>query len=285
MGVAVGYTGARNYDTVKPIQFRYRKVTFDSSYPTGGEAIVAADFGLTTLHSVMVHGVAVKSDLTDSVAVAWNPTTGKLVAYRSGAISAPTFTGTPPAGVTVGVKDADGAAAAGVAVYVHVDEVLEQGTALAHLEFVSPTNADGTGTLSNGGPTYYIQDDDNAATAGVALYIDEDGTAGSRLIANTGRDCYVMCSNGDFIKVTANADPGTPGVAVYFDEDAVNTYERLLFVSPADTSATDTTSAAVSMRTRTPAGTVAGVSATPLAEVSSTSDLAAYSVYVTVVGT
>lgn len=32
-------------------------ITFDSSYPTGGEAIAAADFGLAQLHHVQVSAV------------------------------------------------------------------------------------------------------------------------------------------------------------------------------------------------------------------------------------
>lgn len=284
MAVTVAYAGARDYDSLKPLKFKVRKITFDSSYATAGEALTAADFQLTNLHSVIPHGPAVNTDLTASVPVFWNPVTSKLVAYRTGAVSAPAFTGTAPTGVTINVTDADGAAAAGVALYVHVDEVIEQGSVLAHLEFVSPTNADGTGTVSSGGATYYVQDDDNAATGGVALYFDEDATAGSRFMANTGRDCYVMLSNGDFLKVTHVADPAAVGVQVYFDEDAANAHQRALFVSPTNANGSDVAPGTFSLRERTPAGTVAALSAASLAEVASTTNLSTYSVFVTAIG-
>jgi hypothetical protein len=148
------------------------------------------------------------------------------------------------------VKDADGAAAAGVAVYVHVDEILEGGSCLGHLEFVSPTNANGAGLIAAGGPSYVIRDDDAAATGGVALYIDEDAAVeDERFLAllGTGRDCYVMLSDGRFIKIKYSAAPQTPGVQVYFDEDAAATHERLLFVSPTDANATVKTDDTMSM--------------------------------------
>lgn len=249
-------------------QVRRGTITFDSSYPTGGEAITKTNLFLHSLDELTVYP-------TSGLVFEWDKTNGKIIAYRSAGFtpagtnsapaftgSAPTFTGTAPVGSTVNFTDSDGAAAAGVAVYAHVDEVLEQGTALAHLEFVSPTNADATFTINNGGPTCYVQDDDLAATGGFQVYLDEDGTAGSKLLANTGRDCYVMLSNGEFVKITHNADPGTPGVAIYLDEDAANSYQRILFVSPTNANATDTCPANVAMRRETPAGTNATVTGT-----------------------
>lgn len=61
---------------------KFRKVTFDSSYPTGGEAVAAADFGLKQLGSVIVQGAARKSDSTDAVLVSFDHTNSKLVCYR-----------------------------------------------------------------------------------------------------------------------------------------------------------------------------------------------------------
>lgn len=262
MAVSVTSGGQEDITNTTPFRMKHRKVTFDDSYPTGGESVSAASFGLTTLHHLVVHGPAVKSDLTDAIGVTFDPATSKLVAYRAGA----------PAS-TITLTDSDDAATDGVAVYVHVDEVLEQGSALAHLEFISPTNADGTGTVSDGGATFYLQDDDAANTGGFALYVDEDATSGSRLLANTGRDCYVMLSNGEFIKVTANATPGTPGVQVYFDEDGEETFERLLFVSPTDVDGSEVTAQSISLQRAN------------LGEVPAATDLSAYSVYVTAVGT
>ena len=203
------------------------ELAFGSSYPFGGESLTVRDLGF-----------ALSTDLVDIP-----PFGGYLFEYdyANAKVRVRDRTGT----VVTHIKDDDNAATAGVAVYVHVDEVLEQGSALAHLEFVSPTNADGTGTLVNGGPTYYIQDDDNAATGGVALYLDEDATPGSRLLANVGRDCFVQVGNGNYVKVTHNATPATPGKQVYFDEDAANTYDRLRFVSPTNADGSETSSGEV----------------------------------------
>lgn len=147
----------------------------------------------------------------------------------------------------INFTDSDDAASNGVAVYVHVDEVLEDGTYMAHLEFVGPSDADTSFELNDGGPSAQVIDDDNAATGGVALYIDEDASSGAKLLANTGADAYVMASNGHFIKITANGSPSGAGVQVYIDEDASNAYEKLLFVSPTDADAIETTSSSLGM--------------------------------------
>jgi len=170
-------------------------------------------------------------DATNSAVKAWAPTAGDadIEEFGSGV-----------GNYTAVLTDDDSAASNGVAVYVHVDaahEALDR--RMGHMEFVSPTDTDGSIELSNGVNAYTIHDDDAAATTGVALYFDEDATAGSRLLANTGFDVYIPTVSGELLKITANADPGTPGVQVYLDEDATNAYERLLFVSPTDASGYD----------------------------------------------
>lgn len=62
---------------------RYRTVTFDSSYPTDGEAIAASDFGLKKIEVLEVCGLAMKTDESDAVAVSHDPTAGTLVAFQS----------------------------------------------------------------------------------------------------------------------------------------------------------------------------------------------------------
>jgi hypothetical protein len=205
--------------------------SFDSVYPAGGET-------LTGLSAELERAELVFFNNTQGLELDWDAANQKVIANDK-----------PWADTVTTVTDADGAASAGVAVYVHVDEIIEQGSALAHLEFVSPTNADGTGTTYNGGPTYYIQDDDAAGTGGVALYFDEDAAVGSRFLANTGRDCWVVIGGGRAIKVTHNASPGTPGVQVYFDEDAATSYGRLQFVSPTNASGSETSKAEVAAST------------------------------------
>lgn len=198
-------------------------LTFDSSYALDGETLDLNAIGLSKIKKLNV-------EAANGFRFSYDYTNDKVIVHDK-----------PWVETKVAVKDDDNAATAGVAVYIHIDETVEQGSARAHAEFVSPTNADGTGTAYSGGPTYYVQDDDAAATGGVALYIDEDATLGSRFLANTGRNCYLNIGGGRSVKVTHNATPATPGVQVYFDEDASNSYERLLFVSPTNTSGYDTT--------------------------------------------
>lgn len=229
--MAVTATGLKRADLSGSLRAVTGTFDLDSSYPLGGET-------LTGLSSELERAEIVLFNNTQGLSIDWDAANQKAVVNDK-----------PWADTKVEVTDLDAAASTGVAVYVHVDEVMEQGSARAHLEFVSPTNADGTGTAFSGGPTYYIQDDDNAGTGGVALYFDEDATLGSRFLANTGRDCYVDIGEGRTIKVTANASPGTPGVQVYFDEDGANAYERLLFVSPTNADGSDTTLAEVDSAT------------------------------------
>lgn len=207
------------------------------------------------LGGISDNGFLVAWNSSSKAVKAWYPT----IAQSQASVTELDSTG----GGDIEVTDLDAAAATGVAVYVHLDEVMEQGGYLGHLEFVSPTNTDGSGTASSGGASYKLQDDDAAATGGLALYFDEDGTAGARFIANTVHPVYIQLSNGEYLHVTHNADPGTPGVQVYFDEDGANSYERLLFVSPTDADGSDSAAGA----------TVAAVAAGAGSEVASDVDV------------
>lgn len=63
-------------------------VTFDSSYPTGGEALTAATLGFTELNYVS-DGIARKSDNTLAVLVSYDYTNSKLLAYKSNTAANP----------------------------------------------------------------------------------------------------------------------------------------------------------------------------------------------------
>lgn len=54
----------------------YAEVTFDASYPTGGEAVVASDFGL---HGI-THVIVTQSNVATKRAY-WEPTTGNILVY------------------------------------------------------------------------------------------------------------------------------------------------------------------------------------------------------------
>lgn len=242
-------------------------IAWDSSYPTGGESLTPANIGLRTIDSLFVEarsGYQFTYDHTNQKVLAYRTAT----LTPAGTISAvqPTFTGTANVGtagivndddtaatkghalyvvpvpqaspITLGteggtgtgmIQDDDTAATTGVAVYVVIDDEEFLPTyALGHLEFVSPTNAHGTCTIFNGGPTLLIEDDDSAATNGVAVRaIAADGGLEATL-TGSGRSVLIPVSDGQYIKIADTTTGSAP--AVYFDEDAANTYERLMAV-------------------------------------------------------
>lgn len=147
----------------------------------------------------------------------------------------------------VKATDLDAAAATGVALYLHVDELGE--SPFGHLEAVTAGNADSSFTTL-GGSLIKVEDDDAAATLGVAIYFDEDGADGAKLLAAvpTLKDAFILDSAGRAIRIKYDASPGTAGVQLYFDDDgAANT--RLLFVSPTNASGSFNTDSTVAAQT------------------------------------
>lgn len=123
------------------------------------------------------------------------------------------------------------AASTGLALYLHIDELGE--SPFGHLESVTAGNADSSFTTIDGA-VVKVEDDDAAATLGVAVYFDEDATnPDERLLAAvpTLKDAFILASDGRAIRIKYNATPATPGVLVYFDDDGA-TDARMLFVSP-----------------------------------------------------
>lgn len=61
-------------------------ITFDASYPAGGESLTAADLGFShSLEAVFCEGLAAKNDETLAVGVKYDYTASKLVAYETAA--------------------------------------------------------------------------------------------------------------------------------------------------------------------------------------------------------
>ncbi|HZA18978.1 MAG TPA: hypothetical protein VE645_19210 [Pseudonocardiaceae bacterium] len=58
-----------------------RTITFDSSYPTGGEALTPADFGLKVLDEVRPHGSFRAAANTSAIEVSYDYTNQKLIAF------------------------------------------------------------------------------------------------------------------------------------------------------------------------------------------------------------
>lgn len=123
------------------------------------------------------------------------------------------------------------ASSTGLALYLHLDELGE--SPFGHLESVTANNADSSFTTIDGA-VIKVEDDDAAATGGVAIYFDEDATnPDERLLAAvpTGKDAFILASDGRAIRIKYHATPSTPGVLAYFDDDGA-TNARMLFVSP-----------------------------------------------------
>lgn len=67
---------------------KVRDITFDSSYPTGGEALVASDVGLSKIEHVIPNGPAADSDGTGgthAVLVRYDYSTSTIQAFEGGA--------------------------------------------------------------------------------------------------------------------------------------------------------------------------------------------------------
>lgn len=83
-----------------------------------------------------------------------------------------------------------------------------------------------------GAVTVMVKHDADAATGGYQLYLDEDATQPGRLLCALpgGKTDYIDTSDPNYpLKITYNAAPATPGVAINFDDGAD---ERLEFISP-----------------------------------------------------
>ncbi len=80
--------------------------------------------------------------------------------------------------------------------------------------------------------TILVKHDASADSGGYQLYFDEDATQPSRLLAALpgGKTDYIETSDPNYpLKITYNATPATPGVAISYDD---GTDERLEFTSP-----------------------------------------------------
>jgi len=80
--------------------------------------------------------------------------------------------------------------------------------------------------------TVMVRHDADAATGGFQVYFDEDASQPNRLLcALPGlKDVYMESSDPNYpLKITYNAAPGTPGVAINYDDGAD---QRLEFTSP-----------------------------------------------------
>uniref|UniRef100_A0A6M3XNG9 Uncharacterized protein n=1 Tax=viral metagenome TaxID=1070528 RepID=A0A6M3XNG9_9ZZZZ len=129
--------------------------------------------------------------------------------------------------------DSDTAASAGIAVYVVPNTYTE---VLAHFESTTANNADIAVNADDDLDAVLVTDND--APGGVQVYVVEGETPDRRLQAVIAHnmDVFVPMRSGQLIRIVDNDDAATDGVALYCDDDAADVSNRLLFVSPSDTS-------------------------------------------------
>lgn len=63
----------------------FSTIDFDSSYPTGGEAVTAANFGLSTILAIIPAGT---DDSANAYRMSFDKTNSKLLVYSQGAADA-----------------------------------------------------------------------------------------------------------------------------------------------------------------------------------------------------
>ena len=97
-------------------------------------------------------------------------------------------------------------------------------------------------------------DDDAAASGGLQVYVDEDGDtslSGAKFLVDndtTETDLYVPLSDGSYLTLFNDDSASSNGVAVYFDDNASNTYDKWLLVTPSNADVSVHTSTVVSDR-------------------------------------
>ena len=129
---------------------------------------------------------------------------------------------------SISIQDDDAAASLGVRLYVMIDQYGTQFD-YGHLAFVSPTVTDGAGTVKSGGTTFVVDYNPNAATLGYALtaIAAEGGLQADMPGTKQVLIPYGVANSGLYLRILNGA---ATAVAVYFDEDATNSYERWMAV-------------------------------------------------------
>ena len=223
------------------LKYKAIEITFDSSYPTGGESLTPGMIGLDDIINIII-------EPSDGISFGYDYTNEKIKAY-----------GVAPVPVTI--TDDDSAASNGVAVYAHIDTIgTDSDRKIAHLESVTANNAtvtyqaNATLTTASIGTMW---DDDAAASSGLQVYVDENGdtdlSAAKFLVDNdtTETDLYVPLSDGSYLTLYNDDSASSNRVAVYFYDNAGTASAKWLLVSPSNASVSAHTSTVVSDRSAT----------------------------------
>ena len=85
--MALTFTNNKHF---QPMRGGWKKgvvdITFDNSYPTGGEAVTAANLGLRTLYNLITPPIRAGSNL--GFVTSWDHVNRKIVVYESGTADA-----------------------------------------------------------------------------------------------------------------------------------------------------------------------------------------------------
>ena len=177
---------------------------------------------------------------TDGMSFAYDYTNSKVKAYGTGPMP-------------VLMTDLDAAATDGELVYVHIDEATSD-RKIGHFESVTIGNAttgfQGTATNTSTGTMW---DDNAAATAGTLVFCDENGdtdlsAAKLMFVSPINEDVYVPMSDGSYLTIYDLDAAASTGVQLYYDDNATNAYNKLMFVTPSNANVNVHTSTIISDR-------------------------------------
>ncbi len=147
-------------------------------------------------------------------------------------------------GLTVNCVDDNNAATTGTALFVVVDKA-----GGCYLASACAGTATTVALTDTGGDIFRVHYDADPAgnLGGKQIYFDEDGTAQGRFqhVSSFNKDAHVSTLDGRILVIADSDDAATDGVAVYFDDDAADATEKIMFVSPTNTTGTDTCSTTI----------------------------------------
>ena len=186
-------------------------ITFDSSYAHGGESLAASDVGLKEIYNVVIPP-------KDGYVFEWDSTNKKIIVFKGSV------------GQAVTIADDDSAASTGSA--LHVLSTADADNVVVYLTSVTANNADANlrfGSNANGGACI-VDDNNSAASVATDLYYDE--SEGKFLTVHAlNHDTVIQLDNGQAITMFDDDSAATNGVAVYYDDNATNDYEKLFMVT------------------------------------------------------
>lgn len=206
-------------------------LTFDSSYTTGGKALLAELVGLAYFTDFEINGFesgyGFQSDLDTSGSTAtikvytggeggFTPAGTNSTSAVSGTAAAQTFTGTTPY-ATESVSVTYDAAPGGNQIYVKFNN---DGTPYLACNMATDT-VDKWIAFSAQGGKIMVKHDASASSGGFGLTIDDDAAVTDKLIADlstaSNTDLYLPTTSGRTL-IIKNAASG--GVALHFDDGA-----------------------------------------------------------------